>query len=178
MKRLAKSGVVRFLAWASAIAAFAAARAPADDAARLARAEAMKATLEGINSDLQKYGGGDWKKWGEANKAYREAASALLTPAIKWPWPAKHTFAFQGSAIKLLMEDTLDGRRAHAGPRGPAHRPTAGICRTDLWRRPGQDQEPDRRQTRGHLGADRAHADGQVAGGGPWPTDPTPGLPR
>ena len=77
---------------------------------RQARAEAMKATLDGINRDLEKYGGGSWEKWGEANRAYREAVSKLLTAEIKWPWPAKHGFVFQGSAIKLLLEDTLDKR--------------------------------------------------------------------
>jgi hypothetical protein len=88
----------------------AAMRAEEQDAVRQARAAAMKATLDGINKDLEKYGGGSWEKWGEANKAYREAVSKLLTPEIKWPWPAKHNFAFQGSAIKLLLEDTLDAR--------------------------------------------------------------------
>jgi len=87
-----------------------AAAPPASDAAK-ARAAAIKATLDGIDDDLQKYGGGSWQKWGEANKAFRQAVAKLLTAgAPKWPWPAKNGFVFQGSAVKLLLLDTLDGQ--------------------------------------------------------------------
>jgi len=38
----------------------------------------------------------EWEKWGEALKPTRQELAGFLNPAIKWPWPAKNNFAFQG----------------------------------------------------------------------------------
>ena len=94
----------------------AAPRALAADAARAARAEAMKATLANIDAELKRYGDGSWQTWGAKFRTYREETQKIVQ-TLKWPWPAKKNFVFQGAAIRLLCHDTLDdlpdGRRPY-----------------------------------------------------------------
>ncbi len=71
------------------------------------REESIRLTLAAIDQELKDHGG-TFEKWGASIKPYRDQLSKLKNPAIKWPWPAKHDFAFQGREIDLVMLDTFD----------------------------------------------------------------------
>lgn len=70
-----------------------------------ARAEAIRGALAIIEKQLAAHGG-TWEKWAEDLKPYRDDIRGVT--ALKWPWPAKNGYVFQGQAHSLHMRDNFD----------------------------------------------------------------------
>ena len=107
---------------------------PGPDAAR---AEAIRGALAVIEKQLAAHGG-TWEKWAEDLKPYRDDIRGVT--ALKWPWPAKNGYVFQGAAHALHLRDSFDDLPGGERPLEGMMRPRNGEPKWPVLNLPGVDQ--------------------------------------